>query len=136
LSKLAKTDVVAIDDWGLAPMTDMERRHFLEVLEDRCEVRSTILTSQYPVKTWHDLVGSPTLADAIMERVLSNSHKIELMGETMRPVNKEPGGSETKGSLDASSKKHPDQDQRRRNHDPVSVDPQESERLVCRRCRS
>jgi DNA replication protein DnaC len=105
LSKLAKTDAVAIDDWGLASMTDMERRHFLEVLEDRCELRSTILTSQYPVRTWHDLVGSPTLADAIMERVLSNSHRIELLGETMRPIKKESAGSGTKEAQDASPKR-------------------------------
>src|SRR5262249_44880632 len=86
LSKLARTEVVAIDDWGLVPMTDMERRHFREVLEDRREARSTILTSQFPTKAWHDLIGSPTLADAIIERVLSNCHRIELNGKTMRPL--------------------------------------------------
>jgi DNA replication protein DnaC len=57
-------------------------------LDDRCESRSTILTSQFPVEAWHDLVGNPTLADAIMERILSNSHKIQLMGETMRLIQK------------------------------------------------
>ncbi len=88
LSKLARVDVLGIDDWGLAPLNEMERRHFLEVLDDRCESRSTILTSQFPVETWHDLVGNPTLADAIMERILSNSHKIQLAGETMRPIQK------------------------------------------------
>ena len=86
LSKLAKTDVIAVDDWGLAALTDMERRHLLEVLDDRCASRSTILASQFKVDKWHDLVGSPTLADAIIERVLSNSHRIEMTGETIRPV--------------------------------------------------
>ena len=86
LSRLARTDVLAIDDWGLVPMTDTERRHFLEILEDRCESRSTVMTSQFPTDSWHDLIGSPTLADAIVERMLSNSHKIELKGETMRPL--------------------------------------------------
>ncbi len=86
LGKLARTDVLAIDDWGLVPLTDLERRHFLEVLDDRSESRSTILTSQFPVQNWHELIGNPTLADAIVERILSNSHRIELQGETLRPV--------------------------------------------------
>ena len=86
LSKLARTDVLAIDDWGLAPLTDTQKHHLLEVLDDRCGSRSTILASQFVVEKWHDLVGSPTLADAIMERILSNSHRLALTGETMRPV--------------------------------------------------
>jgi DNA replication protein DnaC len=86
LSKLAKTDVIAIDDWGLAALTDMERRHLLEVLDDRCGSRSTILASQFNVDKWYELVGSPTLADAIIERILSNCHRVDLSGETMRPV--------------------------------------------------
>jgi DNA replication protein DnaC len=95
LTKLARIDALAIDDWGLTVLSDMERRHFLEVLEDRCGSRSTILTSQFPVDTWHDLVGSPTLADAIMERILSNNHEIALKGETLRPVRK---ASDEKGT--------------------------------------
>lgn len=86
LSKLARVDVLGIDDWGLTPLSEMERRYFLEVLDDRCESRSTVLTSQFPVESWHELVGNPTLADAIMERILSNNHRIQLTGETMRPV--------------------------------------------------
>lgn len=86
LGKLARTDVIAIDDWGLVPLSDLERRHLLEVLDDRSETRSTILTSQFPVTSWHELIGNPTLADAIVERILSNSHRIELQGETLRPV--------------------------------------------------
>jgi DNA replication protein DnaC len=88
LAKLARVDVLAIDDWGLTALNDSERRHLLEVLEDRCGSRSTILTSQFPVQNWHDLVGSPTLADAILERILSNHHEIALQGETLRPVRK------------------------------------------------
>ncbi|MEJ2082924.1 MAG: IS21-like element helper ATPase IstB [Acidobacteriota bacterium] len=84
LAKLARTDVLAIDDFGLVALTDLERRHLLEVLDDRTESRSTILTSQFPVENWHELVGSPTLADAIVERILANSHRIELEGETLR----------------------------------------------------
>ena len=88
LSKLARIDVLAIDDWGLNPLTDTERRHFLEVLDDRHESRSTVLTSQFVVGAWHDLIGNPTLGDAILERILSHHHEIALHGETMRPVKK------------------------------------------------
>ena len=80
LGKLARLDVLAIDDWGLTPLSDTERRYLLEVLEDRCSTRSTVLTSQFPVETWHDLIGNPTLADAILERILSNHHEIALKG--------------------------------------------------------
>jgi DNA replication protein DnaC len=86
LAGLAKTDVIAIDDFGLAPLTDMQKQYLLEVLDDRCGARSTIVASQFVIDKWHDLVGSPTLADAIMERILSNSYRIELKGETIRPV--------------------------------------------------
>jgi DNA replication protein DnaC len=80
--------VLGVDDWGLTPLSEMERRHFLEVIDDRGGSRSTVLTSQFPVDNWHDLIGSPTLADAVMERVLSNSYRLALSGETMRPVKK------------------------------------------------
>jgi DNA replication protein DnaC len=73
LSKLARVDVLAIDDWGITPMGDRERRHMLEVLEDRNATRSTVITSQFPIKTWHDMVGSPTLADAVVERILTRA---------------------------------------------------------------
>jgi DNA replication protein DnaC len=88
LSRLARVDVLGIDDWGLTPLSDMERRHFLEIMDDRGGSRSTILTSQFLVDKWHDLIGSPTLADAVMERILSNSYRLALSGETMRPVKK------------------------------------------------
>jgi DNA replication protein DnaC len=86
LAKLSKTDVLAIDDWGLSPLTDMQKQHLLEVLDDRGGSASTIVASQFIIDKWHDLVGSPTLADAIMERMLANSYRIELSGETIRPV--------------------------------------------------
>jgi DNA replication protein DnaC len=88
LSKLARVDVLGIDDWGLTPLSEMERRHLLEVMDDRGGSRSTVLTSQFPVDNWHDLIGSPTLADAVMERILSNSYRLVLSGDTMRPVKK------------------------------------------------
>ena len=86
LAGIAKTDVIAIDDFGLSPLTDMQKQYLLEVLDDRCGSRSTIVGSQFVIDKWHDLVGSPTLADAITERILSNSYRIELKGETVRPV--------------------------------------------------
>lgn len=88
LARLARIDVLAIDDWGLTLLSDMERRHLLEVLDDRNECRSTIMTSQFEVGAWHDLVGNPTLGDAIMERILTHHHEIVLKGETIRPVKK------------------------------------------------
>lgn len=84
LNKLAKIDVLVIDDWGLAPLSDTERRDFLEVMEDRHNLRSTIITSQYPVAKWHDIIGEPTMADAILDRIVHNAHKITLKGESMR----------------------------------------------------
>lgn len=80
----AKTDLLILDDWGLTPMTDPQRRDLLELLEDRYGKRSTIVTSQLPVSAWHEAIGDPTLADAILDRLVHNAHKIELKGESMR----------------------------------------------------
>jgi len=84
LQKISKTDLLVIDDWGLAPLADLERRDILEIMEDRHGLRSTLITSQFPVTTWHDLIGEPTLADAILDRIVHNAHKITLDGESMR----------------------------------------------------
>ena len=84
LKKLAKTDLLVIDDWGIAQLTEFERRDLLEIMEDRHGCRSTLITSQYPVPTWHDRIGEPTLADAILDRIVHNAHKISLKGESMR----------------------------------------------------
>ena len=80
----AKTDLLILDDWGLTAMTDPQRRDLLELLEDRYGRRSTIVTSQLPVSAWHEAIGDPTLADAILDRLVHNAHKIELKGESMR----------------------------------------------------
>lgn len=80
----AKTDLLILDDWGLTPMTDPQRRDLLELLEDRYGKRSTIVTSQLPVPAWHEAIGDPTLADAILDRLVHNAHKIELKGDSMR----------------------------------------------------
>lgn len=88
LSKLARVDALGIDDWGIVPMGDRERRYLLEVLEDRNHGRSTVITSQFPIDTWHEVVGSPTLADAIIERILTRAHRIELKGESLRRLSR------------------------------------------------
>ena len=80
----AKTDLLILDDWGLTPMTDPQRRDLLEILEDRYGKRSTIVTSQLPVAAWHEAIGDPTLADAILDRLVHNAHKIELKGDSLR----------------------------------------------------
>jgi DNA replication protein DnaC len=86
LQKLAHLRVLVVDDWGLAPLEDRERRDFLEILEDRHNAASTIMTSQLPIKQWHDLIGDPTLADAICDRIVHNAHKIMLKGESVRKM--------------------------------------------------
>jgi DNA replication protein DnaC len=84
LATLAKTDVLIIDDWGLAKLTAENRRDLLEILEDRHGSRSTLATSQLPVEKWHDMIGDPTLADAILDRLVHNAYKINLKGGSMR----------------------------------------------------
>jgi DNA replication protein DnaC len=86
LAKLEKMDVLILDDWGLAPLGENERRDLLEIVEDRSNSRSTIVTSQIPVKNWHELIGDPTIADSILDRIVHNSYRIDLAGkESMRP---------------------------------------------------
>ena len=84
LSRLARVDVLVIDDWGHAPMRDQERRDLVEVLDDRHGFRSTIMTSQLPVAKWHDHIGDPTNADAICDRILHSAHRLVLKGPSRR----------------------------------------------------
>ena len=84
LARLGRIDVLVIDDWAMAPLAETERRDFWEICEDRYQARSTILTSQLPVSSWHAQIGDPTLADGILDRLVHNAHRIELEGETMR----------------------------------------------------
>lgn len=88
LVALAKTDVLLIDDWGLAPPSAAERSDLLEVLDDRVGTRSTVITSQLPIEHWHEYLGEPTLADAILDRILHSSHRLALAGESMRKPRK------------------------------------------------
>jgi DNA replication protein DnaC len=84
LARLARIDVLIVDDWAHALLAESERRDFLEICEDRYQTRSTILTSQLPVAKWHEQIGDPTLADSILDRLVHNAHRIEMHGESMR----------------------------------------------------
>ena len=84
LSALAKTDLLILDDWGLAPLNQAERNDLLEIIDDRVGTRATLITSQLPTEHWHAYLNDPTLADAILDRILHNKHSIELVGESMR----------------------------------------------------
>lgn len=86
LGKLAKIDVLVIDDWGLSPLTEPQRRDILEVIDDRHTTKSTIIASQLPVEKWHDYVGDPTIADAVLDRLVHNAHRIKPKGPTRRKM--------------------------------------------------
>ena len=88
LAKLARVDVLVLDDLALTPLQEAERRDLLEVLEDRYGTRSTIVTSQVPPAHWHEAIGDPTLADAICDRLLHNSHRLVLKGPSRRKEEK------------------------------------------------
>jgi len=92
LTRLAKLDLLAIDDWLLAPLKDGERRDLLEVIEDRSERTSTIIASQLPVKDWHGVIGDPNQADALCDRLMHQAHRIELKGPSLRQTKAAPKG--------------------------------------------
>ncbi len=84
LMRWAKTDLIIIDDWGIAPLSGEHRRDLLEILEDRYGLRATLVTSQLPVENWHEYLDDPTVADAILDRLIHNAYRIKLKGESMR----------------------------------------------------
>jgi len=84
LTRIAKVDVLVLDDFLLTPMKDTERRDLLEVLEDRYDRCSTVITSQLPTKSGHEALGDPTIADAICDRLVHNAHVLALRGPSMR----------------------------------------------------
>ncbi len=84
LDALARKPLLILDDWGLTGFTDDLRRDLLELVEDRHNRHSLVITSQFPVETWHELIGDPTLADAILDRIVHRAHKVTLRGESMR----------------------------------------------------
>jgi len=84
LKSFAKTNLLIIDDWGLKKLVKEQNHDLLEIFEDRHRLRSTLITSQLPVDHWHEIIGNPTLADAILDRLVHNAYRINLKGESMR----------------------------------------------------
>jgi DNA replication protein DnaC len=87
LANLARIDVLVLDDWGVHPVGDAQRRDLLEIMEDRYGCRSTVVTSQLPVETWHGALGDATLADALLDRLVHNAYQLKLKGESRRKSN-------------------------------------------------
>ncbi len=90
LTKLAKIDLLAIDDWLLHPLKESERRDLMEVIEDRAERGSTLIATQLPLKQWHEAIGDPNQADAICDRILHSAHRITLKGASLRKTKAAP----------------------------------------------
>lgn len=84
LSAIAAKDILVIDDFGLFSLTDEQRQDLMELVDDRFSTRSTVITSQLPIEHWHEIIGEPTVADAILDRVVHNSYKLQLRGESRR----------------------------------------------------
>lgn len=88
LAALAKKDLIIVDDFALAPLTDEQRRDLLEIVEDRYDRRSTVIASQVPTDHWHDVIGDPTIADAILDRLVHNAHKLCLKTKESKRANR------------------------------------------------
>ena len=86
-TRLAKVNLLILDDWALAPLSARGRHELLEIIDDRVRKGSILITSQLPIDKWHDYIGEPTVADAILDRIVHSSHKVELKGESMRKIN-------------------------------------------------
>jgi len=95
LRELARTDLLILDDWGLTPIQDEQRRDLLEILDDRFNTKSTLIASQLPIDHWHDYIDDPTLADAILDRLVHNAYRVQLSGESMRKRQAIPQGEAT-----------------------------------------
>ena len=90
LRALGRVDLLILDDWGLEPLDAAARHDLLEILDDRYGRRSTVVTSQLPVDRWHQLIGDPTYADAILDRLVHNAHRLDLTGESLRRQRPQP----------------------------------------------
>lgn len=84
IAKIERQDLLILDDFGIQPLDGHSRSYLMEIIEDRHGKRSTIITSQVPVKLWHEIIGEKTIADAILDRIVHNAHRLELTGESMR----------------------------------------------------
>jgi DNA replication protein DnaC len=90
MRSLGGVKLLILDDWGLEPFAPEQRRDLLEIAEERHGRGATLITSQLPVDRWHDLIGDPTLADAILDRIVHNAHRIQLRGESLRKIKAAP----------------------------------------------
>ncbi|RWF90835.1 MAG: AAA family ATPase, partial [Mesorhizobium sp.] len=90
VDKLARVQLLILDDWGTHALTDQQRRDLLEIFEERYRRKSTLITAQLPVAQWHEMIGEPTLADAILDRIVHNAHRIALEGDSMRKQKAQP----------------------------------------------
>ena len=104
LATVARTDVLVLDDWGLAAMDGPTRADLLEVIDDRAGTRATIITSQLPVEHWHAWIGDATIADAILDRLLSRSHRLALKGKSLRPHKAPAAPTEGTGTTDPNER--------------------------------
>ena len=95
IDKLARVQLLVLDDWGTHSLTDQQRLGLLEIFEERYQRRSTIIAAQLPVSGWHQMIGEPTIADAILNRIIHNAHRIEMKGDSMRRKNTMPGLTQT-----------------------------------------
>ena len=84
IAKIERQDLLILDDFGIQPLDGHSRSYLMEIIEDRHGKRSTILTSQVPVKLWHEIIGEKTIADAILDRIVHSAHRLEMEGESMR----------------------------------------------------
>jgi DNA replication protein DnaC len=98
LKALARVELLILDDWGLAPLTGEQRRDLLEVVDDRHQRGSTVITSQVPLDHWHQVIADPTIADAVLDRLVHNAHRLELKGDSMRKI------AAQRSKLDAAKK--------------------------------
>jgi DNA replication protein DnaC len=85
-TQLAKVKLLILDDWGIGSMSQRGRKDLLEIIDDRINAGSVIITAQLPIDTWHAYLGEPTIADAILDRIVHSAHRIELQGESMRKL--------------------------------------------------
>ena len=98
LKSLARVELLILDDWGLAPLTGDQRRDLLEIVDDRHQRGATIITSQVPVEHWHQVIADPTIADAVLDRIVHNAYRLELKGDSMRKITAQ------RAKLDAAKK--------------------------------
>ena len=84
MRQVGRVDLLILNDWGPEPLLPEQQRDLLEIVEDRYNAGSLIITSQLPVDRWYELVGNPTLADAILDRIIHNAYRVELSGESLR----------------------------------------------------